>query len=67
MTHISFHPSYVDGCIGCKVNSIGYDGKHLTKSTVDENRATITEHRSGCQDVTVRPRTVSLTTQVKEL
>lgn len=66
MSHRDFHPVNVDGCFGCKVAGLGYDGKHLTKSTTDDNRATVTEHRNGRQDVTVRPRTVRLVTRIEE-
>lgn len=58
--HRLAHPADVPGCFGCKVYGIGYDGKHLTKSTTDENRATTTEHRSGRVDVVVRPKLVTL-------
>lgn len=58
MTHRQYHPQPVDGCFGCKVSGVGFDGGHLTRSTTDENRATITEHRDGRQDVTVRPRPI---------
>ena len=54
------HPTYVPGCFGCQVTTIGYDGKHMTKvipERTDTSRNTITEHRSGRVDVTVRPNT----------
>lgn len=54
MTHRDHHPRPVEGCFGCKVSTVGYDGRHLTRSATDERRATITEHRDGRQDVTVR-------------
>lgn len=56
MAHRDHHPRPVDGCFGCKVSAVAYDGGHLTRSTMDENRATITEHRDGRQDVIVRPQ-----------
>jgi len=66
MTHKRFHPQPVEGCFGCKVARLGFDGRHLTKSTTDENRATVTEHRDGRQDVTVRPKALRYRTQVEE-
>ena len=49
------HPTPVEGCFGCKVGGIGYDGKHLTNPVTDENNNTVTEHRSGRVDVLIRP------------
>jgi hypothetical protein len=54
MTHRDHHPSPLANCMGCKVQGIGFDGGHTTRSTTDENRATVTEHRDGRQDVLVR-------------
>jgi len=64
--HKDFHPQAVEGCFGCKGLSIGYDGKHLTKSITDENNATTVQHRSGRQDVTVRPKRIKIKTMVEE-
>jgi len=58
MVHREYHPRTVDGCMGCKVLGIGYDGGHTTQSQIDENRATITQYRDGRQDVTVRPKPI---------
>lgn len=66
MTHREHHPAPVEGCFGCKVSGLGFDGGHLSRSTTDENRATITEHRDGRQDVTVRPPRVRLRAAVTE-
>lgn len=63
MAHRDLHPSYVEGCFGCKVKSLGYDGGHLTKSTKDELNNTTTQHRDGRVDVVVRPETVVLETR----
>lgn len=60
MTHREHHPTRVDGCFGCKVAGVGFDSGRRTRSTTDENNATVTEHRNGRQDVTVRPRTHQL-------
>lgn len=57
MAHTDHHPDYVDGCFGCKVASIGYDGKHTTRLIKDENGAVIRKYRNGRQDVTVTPKT----------
>lgn len=67
MSHRDHHPSPMDWCFGCKVASVGYDGRHLTRTVTDENQASTTEHRSGRQDVTVRaPRVALRTTQTEE-
>lgn len=65
MAHNDFHPVYVDGCFGCKVGSIGYDGKRTSKKTIhpatpESLHAEVTEHRDGRQDVTVKPPAVRL-------
>lgn len=31
------HPEPVDGCFGCKVGTLGYDGKHITRTTVNSD------------------------------
>jgi len=67
VAHKAFHPSPVAGCFGCKVSGLGFDAGHLTRSTTDEHRATVTEHRDGRQDVLVRaPRIHISTTQTEE-
>jgi hypothetical protein len=52
--HRDRHPVPRAGCFGCKVAGVGFDAGHTTRSTTDENRATITEHRDGRQDVLIR-------------
>jgi hypothetical protein len=59
--HRVAHPQDVDGCFGCKVLGVGYDAGHRTKTTVDEFKSRITEHRDGRQDVMVRPVSVTVT------
>lgn len=56
MAHRDLHPEPVDGCFGCKALSVGFDGGTLTRAATDENNATLTEHRDGRVDVTVRPK-----------
>lgn len=64
MHHREFHPQPVDGCMGCKVLGLGYDGGHLTKVSVVPNEATgqvagqTTEHRDGRQDAIARPESL---------
>jgi hypothetical protein len=60
VTHREHHPIPIEGCFGCKVSGVAFDGGHLTRSAVDEHRSTITEHRDGRQDVTVRPPRVRM-------
>lgn len=67
MAHSDRHPEYVEGCFGCKVSTVGYDGKHKTRATVDENNAVITEHRSGRVDVNIRPRGIRMKTSTHEI
>lgn len=65
MAHSQHHPVYVDGCFGCKVASVGYDGRHYTRTTVtrtDVDTGKVTEHRSGRRDVQVHPRTLKIRT-----
>jgi|WetSurSiteA1Bulk_404760.scaffolds.fasta_scaffold04978_4 hypothetical protein len=62
MTHREYHPTSVEGCMGCKVTSLGFDGGHRLRATTDENRATITEHRDGRQDVLIRAPRISIRT-----
>ena len=56
--HTDHHPQPVDGCFGCKVLGIGYDGKHTTR-LVREGNAVIRKYRNGRQDVTITPKTVT--------
>jgi hypothetical protein len=51
--HRETHPAPVDGCFGCKVQSIGFDGQHYTRTTRDEAGNDTTEHRSGRVDVNI--------------
>lgn len=60
MAHHAHHPEPVDGCFGCKVSGLGFDGGHMTKVTVDEFKSRITEHRDGRQDALVRPVSVTV-------
>jgi hypothetical protein len=60
MKHRETHPSPVDGCFGCKVQSIGFDGKNLTRTLRDEAGNDTTEHRSGRVDVTIHARPTKL-------
>lgn len=66
MAHRDYHPTPVDGCFGCKVAGVAYDRKHLTRSRTDENRAMITEHRDGRQDVTIRAPCVGVRASTTE-
>lgn len=66
MRHQDAHPEPVEGCFGCKCLGIGYDGKHTTRVTTDENKARITEHRDGRQDVLIRAPRTRVTTSVTE-
>jgi hypothetical protein len=59
VTHREHHPAPVDGCFGCKVQGIGYDGGTVTHTTRDELGNARTEHRSGRVDVAVRPQSVT--------
>lgn len=65
MTHRKFHPQSIDGCFGCKVSAVGFDGGHSTRVTLDENLSETTEHRDGRQSVIVRPKSVRLMTKVR--
>lgn len=64
MAHRTHHPDPVEGCFGCKVLGLGYDGHVLTKTerVVNENNGglagTTTEHRDGRIDAVARPDTV---------
>lgn len=60
------HPQYVEGCFGCKVGGVGYDGKHMTKATTDDMKNTTTEHRDGRQDVLIRAPHIVMQTYAKE-
>jgi hypothetical protein len=67
VSHRAHHPSPVKGCFGCKVSGLGFDGGHTTRSTTDEHHATVTEHRSGRQDVLLRAPGIHIrTTQTEE-
>jgi hypothetical protein len=63
MAHRDLHPTLVEGCIGCKVLGLGYDGGHLTRAVTDEHNNTTTYHRSGRQDVLIRAPRVTLSTR----
>lgn len=63
MTHRAHHPQPVEGCMGCKVLGLGFDGRTTTRTRRDELGASITEHRDGRQDVTIQPRQVVATTR----
>ncbi|MGD2042042.1 MAG: hypothetical protein PVJ28_00210 [Acidimicrobiia bacterium] len=56
MKHRQTHPTPVEGCFGCKVQSIGFDGRHLTRTTRDEAGHDTTEHRSGRVDVNINAK-----------
>lgn len=69
MAHTDRHPVDVPGCFGCKVKNVGYDGKHLTRTTIERNpteNAKIVDHRSGRRDVEIHPRTIRMKTLVTE-
>lgn len=53
--------------MGCKVLTIGYDGRTLSSTRTDENGAILTSHRDGREDVTVRVPSVAVTTAVQEI
>ena len=65
MSHRDRHPVPVEGCFGCKVSAVRFDGGHRTRVTTDENRATTVEHRDGRQDVTVRPKRLAIRTTTR--
>jgi hypothetical protein len=59
MAHSDHHPEYVDGCFGCKVASVGYDGQHQTR-IIRDGRNFVRQHRNGRQDVQINPETVRI-------
>jgi hypothetical protein len=67
MAHSDRHPEYIEGCFGCKVSSVGFDGGNTIRSTVDEHNAVITEHRSGRVDVNIRPKGMRMKTSTHEV
>lgn len=66
MAHRDHHPAPVESCFGCKVLGLAFDSRQLARTITDEHDATVTEHRDGRQDVTVRPRTVRYGLSPKE-
>jgi hypothetical protein len=60
MLHTEYHRDPVPNCFGCKVLGVGHDRKHLTRAVTDELNNTVTEHRSGRQDVLIRAPRVTL-------
>lgn len=64
MAHSEHHPRPVDGCFGCKVMGIGYDGQHTTqvKPVIGEDTGRVVgrtrDHRDGRRDAIARPETV---------
>lgn len=71
MAHVDHHPVPVEGCFGCKVLGVGFDGRHTSRSTriprtPEQLGATVTEHRDGRQDTTVHAPTVRVRTRTSE-
>jgi hypothetical protein len=67
MAHSDRHPDPVDGCFGCRVDGIGVDRKHLTRTTRDELGNDTREHRNGSVDVRINaPRLRARTTVMEE-
>jgi hypothetical protein len=53
-------------CFGCRVDGVGYDGGHLTKTTRDELGNHTREHRSGRVDVQITAPRLRARTTVQE-
>jgi hypothetical protein len=72
VTHLEHHPDRVEGCFGCKVLGLGYDGGHRERRTVVSNEINgrpaghHVEHRDGRQDAVVRPDALRVTVSRKD-